>query len=69
MAKLRRRRPDPAADVERDAVEAICLEGFRPPMRRAVEKGERLAREHDLVRSYPSYFGLLIPLSELEEVK
>jgi hypothetical protein len=57
------------ARVERDAVEAICLEGFRPPMRRAVERGERFPRDHELVRSYSAFFGLLLPLTELEEVK
>jgi hypothetical protein len=66
--KPRRRRDRPeTVDVARDAREAICLEAFQPFMRRAVEKGERLPRDHDLVRSFPAYFGLLLPLSELEE--
>jgi hypothetical protein len=62
MPKLRPRRPK-AVDVERDAVEAICIEGFRPAMRRAVERGERLPRDHDLVKTFPAYFGLLLPLT------
>jgi hypothetical protein len=65
---LRARRPD-AVDLEHDSVEAIALQGFRPPMRRAVERGERFPRDHALVRSFPAYFGLLLPMSELEEVK
>jgi hypothetical protein len=54
-------------NVERDAVEAIALEGFRPAMRRPVERGERFSRDHELVKSFPRYFGLLLPLSELDK--
>jgi len=70
MPKLRIRKGEPArVDVARDATEAICLESFRPWMSRMVERGERLPRDHDLPRAYPEFFGLLVPLSELEEVK
>ena len=62
-----RTRPKPV-DVVRDATEAICLESFQPVMRRRVERGERFPRDHELVRAWPHYFGLLLPLSELEEV-
>jgi len=62
MPKLRARRPK-AVDVERDAVEAICIEGFRPAMRRAVEKGERFPRDAELVSAFPQFFGLLLPLT------
>jgi hypothetical protein len=65
--KLQRKAEPARVDVERDAVEAICLEAFRPPMRRAVDKGERLARDHELVRSYREFWGLLLPLTELED--
>jgi hypothetical protein len=36
-------------------------------MRRRVERGERFRRDHELVRAWPQYFGLLLPLSELNE--
>jgi hypothetical protein len=55
------------ADVQRDATEAICLEGFRPLMRPAVERGQRFPREAEMVRMFPAYFGLLLPLSAIEE--
>jgi hypothetical protein len=55
-----------AADVQRDAVEVIVLEGFRPLISRAVEKGERFPRDHDLAKTYPEFFGLLLPLTEIE---
>jgi hypothetical protein len=64
---LKTRRPKPV-DVVRDATEVIALESFQPWMRRMVVKGERLPRDHDLVKAWPQYFGLLLPLSELEEV-
>ena len=55
-------------DVVRDATEAIALEAFQPVMRRRVERGERFPRDHELVRAFPQFFGLLVPLSELEEM-
>jgi hypothetical protein len=58
-----------ASDVERDAVEAIALEGFRPAMRCAVAKGERFPRDAELVRAFPQFFGLLLPLAELGEIE
>jgi hypothetical protein len=65
---VRTKRKEPArVDVERDAVEAICLEGFQPLMRREVKRGERLARDAELVRAFPQFFGLLLPLSEIQE--
>jgi hypothetical protein len=67
MAKLQTRKPGPArVDVERDATEVICIEGFRPVMRREVSRGERFPRAHELVASYPAYFALILPLTELE---
>jgi hypothetical protein len=68
MKRLQRKAEPARVDVEHEATEAICLVAFRAPMRRAVDKGERLARDHDLVRSFPQFFGLLLPLTELEEV-
>jgi hypothetical protein len=38
-------------------------------MRRAVERGERFPRDAELVRAFPQFFGLLLPLSELDKVK
>jgi dihydropteroate synthase len=64
---LRRDKPE-AVDVARDATEAICLESFQPLMRHAVEKGERLPRDAEMVKAFPQFFGLLIPMSELQEV-
>jgi hypothetical protein len=56
-----------AVDVARDATFAICIEGFQPLMRRAVEKGERLPRDHDLVRSFPEFWVLAIPMVDVIE--
>jgi hypothetical protein len=53
--------------VERDATEAICLEAFRPFMRGPVERGQRFPRDAELVRSFPQFFGLLLPLSALKD--
>jgi hypothetical protein len=61
----RKTRPKPV-DVARDATEAVALERFTPVMHRTVERGERFPRDHELVRTWPQYFGLLLPLSELE---
>jgi hypothetical protein len=70
MPKLRIRKGEPArVDIVRDASEVIVLESFRPWMSRMVERGERLPRDHELPRTYPEFFGLLVPLSELEEVR
>ena len=65
---LRRDKPE-AVDLARDATELIVLERFRPRMSRAFEKGERFPRDLDLAKQFPEYFGLLLPLSELREVR
>ena len=33
-----------------------------------IERGERFPRDLDLAKTYPEYFGLLLPLSQLQEV-
>ena len=63
------KRPAPKVDVERDATEAICLQGFRPQMRREIHRGERFPRDAAVVKAWPEYFGLLLPMSELDEVR
>jgi hypothetical protein len=35
-------------------------------MQRQYVKGERMPREAEVVRTFPQFFGLLLPLSELE---
>jgi hypothetical protein len=69
--KTRRRRdkPEAAVDVARDATELVVLESFRPMGSRLIEKGERFPRDLDLAKSYPEYFGLLVPLRDLREVR
>jgi hypothetical protein len=68
--KARRRREKPeTVDVARDATEVIVLEGFRPRGSRLFEKGERFPVGLDLAKQYPQFFGLLLPLSKLEEVQ
>jgi hypothetical protein len=32
------------------------------------ERGERFPRDHHLAQSFPEFFGLLLPLSQLQEV-
>jgi len=60
---LRRDKPE-SVDVVRDATEVIVLEGFRPRGSRMIERGERFPRDLDLAKTYPEYFGLLLPLKE-----
>jgi hypothetical protein len=62
-----RSKPEPV-DVAHDATELIVLEGFRPRGSRMIERGERFPRDLDLAKAYPEYFGLLLPLSQLQEV-
>jgi hypothetical protein len=62
-----RRRAATAVDIRRDATEVIALESFRPLMSREIRKGERFARDNDLAKTYPAYFGLLLPLSAIED--
>jgi hypothetical protein len=64
MPKLRASK---AVDVVREATEVIALEGFRPQMSREIQRGERFPRDHDLVAKFPAYFGLLLPLTELNK--
>jgi hypothetical protein len=60
-----RLRPQPKpVDVVRDATELIVLEGFQPRGSRRFERGERFPRDVDLAKTYPEYFGLLLPLKE-----
>jgi hypothetical protein len=64
---LRRPNPEPV-DFACDATEVIVLEAFQPRGSRRFERGERFARDLDLATRHPEYFGLLLPLSQLEEV-
>jgi hypothetical protein len=59
-----RPKPEPVV-VARDATEVIVLEGFRPRGSRMIERGERFPRDLDLAKTYPEYFGLLLPLKEV----
>jgi hypothetical protein len=61
---MHRREKRENVDVARDATELIVLEGFRPRGSRMIERGERFPRDLDLAKSYPEYFGLLLPLKE-----
>jgi hypothetical protein len=68
LARMLRREKRENVDVARDATELIVLEGFRPRGSRMIERGERFSRDLDLAKTYPEYFGLLLPLSQLQEV-
>ena len=63
VSPLRRKakpKPNPLDGVEL----VICTSAFRPaPVSRMVEKGDRLALDHDVVRSNPSHFA--VPLTAL----
>lgn len=64
-----RRHPAPARfDIAREATEVIALESFTPWMSREIQRGERFPREADIAKTYPAFFGPLLPLTELEEV-
>jgi hypothetical protein len=55
-------------DVVHDATEVIVLEAFQPRGSRRFERGERFARDLDLAKRHPEFFGLLLPLSQLQDV-
>jgi hypothetical protein len=63
---LRRDKPE-TVDVARDATEAICVEAFQPLMRRAVERGERLPRDAEMVMAFPQFWVLAIPMVDVIE--
>jgi hypothetical protein len=63
---LRRDKPE-SVDVVHDATELIVLEGFQPRGNRRFERGERFARDLDLAKRHPEFFGLLLPLSQLQD--
>lgn len=64
------RKTEPArVDIVREATEVIALESFTPWMSREIRRGERFPRDHDLAKRFPAHFALLLPLTELEEVR
>jgi hypothetical protein len=64
-----RKRTPTAVDVQRDAVEVIALQSFRPMMSREIEKGERFSRDTSLASSFPEFFAYLLPLSAIVDEK
>lgn len=58
----------------RDFIEAdawiVATEGFRPLMGQLIERGARLRLTDSVVREWPQYFAILVPverfLSEIE---
>jgi hypothetical protein len=51
--------------LEPDA-KVIALQGFRPPMSCEVERGSFHRLSDPLVRRFPSYFAVVVPVEELE---
>jgi hypothetical protein len=67
MPSLRERRPK---STIRDFIEAdhqvVALEGFRPmPIGHEVERGRFDRLSDELVRQYPAYFAVLVPVSQV----
>jgi hypothetical protein len=66
-SRLRERKPTAHIRdfIEGDA-QVIALEGFRPmPIGHEVERGRFYRLSDELVRQYPAYFAVLVPVSQV----
>jgi hypothetical protein len=53
-------------DLLADDAPCIALEGFRAPMRREVDKGSFHKLSDSLVRQFPQFFAVVVPVDEIE---
>jgi hypothetical protein len=67
MVSVSRKAKASLRDLLEPDARCIALEGFRPPMRREVDRGSFHRLNDDLVRSFPSYFGVVVPVEQLDE--
>jgi hypothetical protein len=47
--------------IDEDA-QVICIEGFRPPMHALVERGTYYRLSAPIVRQYPQFFAVVVPV-------
>jgi hypothetical protein len=57
-------RPSIRDFVDEDA-KVICVEGFTPPMGALVERGKYYTLSAPLVRRFPQFFAVVVPVNEL----
>lgn len=55
-------RPPHIRDLIDDDAQVICVEAFRPPMSRMVERGAYLKLSSPIVRQWPMYFAVVVPV-------
>jgi len=62
-----RTKPQPQIrDLIEDDARVVAVEGFRVyPIGREIRKGEYLTLNEAVVRQHPSYFALVVPVSEV----
>jgi hypothetical protein len=59
-----KRRPTIRDFIEPDA-SVVALEGFRPLMGQLVERGARLRLSDPVVRQFPAFFAILVPVEQV----
>jgi hypothetical protein len=68
-SRLRDRKPKPTPPHIRDLLapdaRVICVEGFQPYMGSPVERGRFYTLDAPVVRGFPAYFAVCIPVSDL----
>lgn len=66
MAARLRERPKPAIrDFIKGDATVICVEGFQPFMGQAVDRGRYFHLDAPVVRQYPMYFAVCIPVADV----
>jgi hypothetical protein len=67
MASRLRERPKPAhiRDFLEEDQRVVALEGFQPWMGQQVERGRFYKLTDPLVRQYPMYFAVVVPVNQV----
>jgi hypothetical protein len=52
-------------DLIEDDTRVVALEGFRPNMMRPVNRGEYFKLSDGIVRQFPMYFAVIVPVGDV----
>jgi hypothetical protein len=66
VIRLRERTRTELRDLIEDDAQVVALEGFRPmPIGHEVQRGRYFKLTDEVVRQYPMYFAVLVPVSQV----
>lgn len=69
-SRLRERtRTTTIRDLVGEDARVVCVEGFRPNMSQEVDRGRYFLLSDPIVRAWPMYFAVCVPVSDVLEIE